>query len=595
MRRPLSTPFGAILRTELLLNSKRVAPYAMAVLFAGNAVLWWGAGAATHYGWATNSEYYILRNYAGFSFLTLPFFTALLMGDPVARDFRLRVDPLLLSKPITRAEYLLGKFFGNFLTLVCCQLCFTLTLFALQAHRPAWMVVLPVRVTPYFKHFLVLVVISHMLLAALFFAVGSLTRNVKLVHGLGVAFYPAYIAWQLLLKNFPARWRVVLDPLGLNRGGGIPMTTAPELLDRLSFSYDSDLLINRLLVLLGTAACLGLVHQRFGRETRGEAGGAGFTTLALSPPPEMIQSGDTFAPANSGAPSASFAAAVAAKSVPLPVVTVSTQGPRAALRRFAAALGVEFRLLRAERSLVVLPLATLLCCLDVAVFEPASGVAPSAAYAATAAGALLLFLFGITVFYAGEAIHRDRELRIEPVLWAMPAGDGALPLSKFSAVSLVSLSLVVLVFASSFVIQLVRGHAPVELLPYLVVGTLILAPGVLFVAAAAVVLNVFLRDKHLAHAACVALGGLLFYLYSQGYVGWLYNPLLYRLWTYSDLSGTTLTRILLHRLYTLAAASLCLSLALLCFPRAAGRRRGALLALLISAAALVVTGLSVGV
>ena len=596
MRSPLSTPFGAILRTELLLNSKRVAPYAVAVLFIGNALLWWGAGPAAHYGWATNSEYYILHNYNGFSFLTLPLFTALLVGDPVARDFRLCVDPLILSKPLTHAEYLLGKFFGNFLTLVLCQLCFVLTLFALQAYRPEWMVVLPARATPYFKHFFALIVISHMALAAIFFAVGSLTRNVKLVYGLGVAFYPAYIAWQLLLKNFPARWRVVLDPLGMNWASGIPFTTPPEQLDRLAFSYDADFLFNRLLVLLLTTACLALVHRRFGREKHDDAGGAVFTSLALSTPTETIQRGDAFTRPDHDAADAADASftTTTARSVPIPEVTVSNEGPLAALRQFVAALGVELSLLRAERSLVVvLPLATLLCCLDVAVFEP-SGGAPSAAYATTAAGAVLLFLFGIAVFYTGEALHRDRELRVEPVLWAAPARDAALVLSKFAAVSLVSITLVALVFAVAFVIQLLRGHTPADPVPYLVVGAVILAPGVLFIAAAAVVLNVLLRDKHLAHAACIASGGLLFYLYSQGHVGWLYNPLLYRLWTYADLSGALLTRILLQRLYTLAAASLCLSLALLLYGRTARRRRGALLALLLSAAAVVVAGLSVG-
>jgi hypothetical protein len=30
------------LQAEVLLNTKRVAPYAMAILFAGKALLWWG-------------------------------------------------------------------------------------------------------------------------------------------------------------------------------------------------------------------------------------------------------------------------------------------------------------------------------------------------------------------------------------------------------------------------------------------------------------------------------------------------------------------------------------------------------------------------
>jgi len=95
-------------------------------LFSANAVLWWGWGPAVARGWATNSDFYVQRNLGGFSsILGLPIFTAVIMGDPVIRDFRLGVSPLILSKPVGRASYLLGKFFGNFFVLVCCQSAFT--------------------------------------------------------------------------------------------------------------------------------------------------------------------------------------------------------------------------------------------------------------------------------------------------------------------------------------------------------------------------------------------------------------------------------------------------------------------------------------
>ena len=115
MRSPARTPFAAILQNEVLLNSKRVAPYTLMIFFSSNAVLWTVFGAAVHYGWATNSDFYIARNFGGFAFgiLGLPLFAALIMADPVIRDYRLRVDPLIFSKPVSRAAYLLGKFFGK--------------------------------------------------------------------------------------------------------------------------------------------------------------------------------------------------------------------------------------------------------------------------------------------------------------------------------------------------------------------------------------------------------------------------------------------------------------------------------------------------
>ena len=80
-------------------------------------------------------------------------------------------------------------------------------------------------------------------------------------------------------------------------------------------------------------------------------------------------------------------------------------------------------------------------------------------------------------------------------------------------------------------------------------------------------LNVLLRDKYLAYALSIGTGVGLVYLYSQGHNGWLYNPLLYHLWTYSDLTGTALDRILIHRVYCLALAGFFLAVAHLCFQR----------------------------
>ena len=89
MRNPLHTPFVAVFQNEVLLNSKRVAPYALMILFAANAMFWWVRGPAVKLGWATNSDWYIARGLLAFSFLLgLPIFNAVIMGDPVLSDFR---------------------------------------------------------------------------------------------------------------------------------------------------------------------------------------------------------------------------------------------------------------------------------------------------------------------------------------------------------------------------------------------------------------------------------------------------------------------------------------------------------------------------
>jgi hypothetical protein len=56
----------------------------------------------------------------------------------------------------------------------------------------------------------------------------------------------------------------------------------------------------------------------------------------------------------------------------------------------------------------------------------------------------------------------------------------------------------------------------------------------------------------------------LIYLYNIGYKHWSYNPLLYQLWNYHNLTNT---KMLAYRLYCFALAAACLALAHVLFAR----------------------------
>jgi ABC-2 type transport system permease protein len=568
LRNRVSTGFVAVFQAELLFNLKRVAPYALMIVFSANAIMWWGRGPAVSRGWAVNSDFYITWLFLAFSFMTLPLFIALIMGDPVIRDFRIGVDPLIFSKPVRRIEYLLGKFFGNFFVLVCCQASFALTALLLQAFSTEGMIVLSPRLLPYFQHFFFFVVVSSLAPAAVYFTIGTLTRNVKIVYGLAVSFYFFFIAWQYTIKGLPIRWRIALDPLLFNIGAETWKGRSGEWLNQITVSYDGYMIANRVLMIGVSLLCLAILYARFSSTERARPNTENDSTsiLNLTPRAEKLYN------ETEGVSARALQAveAIAEKQIALPQVNTVTQGLRAAFEQFKAALGVEFRLLRAERSLVVVaPLIMFICGLELAVYEVVPDLSYSAAYASRTANSLLLFLFGVAVFYAGETIHRDRESRIEPVLWSTPAPNLVMLGSKFSATLLLSLSLIVLVALTAIGVQVYKGHAPLEVETYLKTYAVILVPSALFMIAASVALNLFLRDKYLAYAVSLAIGGAIYYLTGQGYNNWLYNPVLNQLWTPSDLAngGSPLTRILIHRVYCLALSALLLALALLVFER----------------------------
>ena len=555
--------FAAIVHNEVLFNSKRVAPYIMTLLCAGCGLLWWGWGPFIGRGVAINSDFAIAGVLPPYSFLFLPLFTALLMADPVSRDFRLGVDPLIFSKPISRAEYLLGKFFGNFFVLACCQSAMVVTWFVLQAVPREGLVTLPgITVVPYIKHFLVLVVISHLGLAAVYFAVGVLTRNPKIVYGLGVAFYPIYITYQTVLSSsLPWRWKLALDPLVMNRGDVHVPRSSAEFVNQLVVTYDTDLIINRMVMIILTAIFLTIVYVRFTSTERSE-NVEKFSVLNLSTAAERVyypESAATLADEFDYTPRASNTAFA------VPEVVRVNEGIRGNLKKLAAALGVEFRLLYAERSLVVvMPLAIFLSILEVAFYNIPPDISHSAAYATNTAKLLLLFLIGIAVFYTGEAMHRDREVKIEPVIWSTPVSNSVLLLSKYLATVVLTVSLMIVVGVIASVIQLARGHTPVDFSAYLSVYGVVLVPGLIFVTGLVVALNALLRNKYLVYVVAVGAGAALFYLYNVGHNHWLYNPLLYQLWKYQDLTSAG---ILTSRLYCLIAAAASLALAHLLFER----------------------------
>jgi len=588
--------FRAIAYNEVLLNSKRVAPYAVMILFSALAVMGWSRGPAVALGWATNSDFYIARSLKAYSFLFgVPIFNAMIMGDAIIRDFRLGIDPLIFTKPLSRAQYLFGRFFGNFLVLICSIATYPLTLLALQAFHPSQMVVLPFKGLPYFTHFFFFVVITQLAFAAVFFMVGTLTRNNKLVYFLAISFYPIFISLFLFLFRGWDRGKILLDPFLLNSGpsrNGFDQSA--EYLNQYVYSYTPEMILNRAGLILIAAVCLMILYRFFSTaEQFQRAKPSSFLNLSTAAEGVYYQqsSPDQFAPAvmisalpalpggikrtlsqglvlnpSADADGTDLALNADIESQLLNVSSLN-EGIRANVNRLVAAIGIEFTLLRAERSLVVVaPLAIFLSLLEVSFYAVHADVSPSAVYASNTATSLLTFLIGMAVFYTGEAMHRDREVRIEPFLWSTPAPNHVLILSKFLSTLLLLFALIASVGFAALAIQVIRQHTPIDLVAYLKVYGLILIPSAFILTALSVVGNVVLRNKYVFYVVSVGTASGLFYLYSSGYNHWLYNPTLYRLWSYSDLVSNT-NAIVLYRLAWLAIAAACLLLSHLFFER----------------------------
>jgi ABC-type transport system involved in multi-copper enzyme maturation permease subunit len=372
-----------------------------------------------------------------------------------------------------------------------------------------------------------------------------------------------------VLRPLPFRWQVMLDPflLGASLKGNGFLHSA-EFLNQYVVRYTADMIANRLVMILVAAVCLAILYVRFTIADRpGQLEKSPMLNLSTAAE-RVYYDSDSFQETRGD----QFEKRDSRETVMLPTVNRLSEGLRANLKKLIAALGIEFRLLRSERSLIVImPLALFLSSFELAFWKVTPEVSYSGAYASSTARALSLFLLGITIFYTGEAMHRDRDLKIEPVLWSLPIPNRVLLLAKFLSTVTLTLALTLTAGLIAISLQLFKHETPIEISAYLKVFAVILFPSIVFLAAASLALNVLLREKYLTYTASIAACAGLFYLYGQGYRHWAYNPLLYQLWSYADLTNGTgnQPRILWYRFYWLAIAMLCIVLAHLFYERKA--------------------------
>ena len=135
---------------------------------------------------------------------------------------------------------------------------------------------------------------------------------------------------------------------------GIKTPPSAAWVDQFVVSYSPDFLMNRGLVILGAAVCLTILHLRFAIAERPERAEK-FSVLDLSKGADRVYYSAESLPAKH---IDLFDKAESHERVMLPSVATASAGFRTTVKKLIAALSIEFQLLRAERTLIVLvPLA----------------------------------------------------------------------------------------------------------------------------------------------------------------------------------------------------------------------------------------------
>ncbi|HYO75769.1 MAG TPA: ABC transporter permease, partial [Thermoanaerobaculia bacterium] len=444
---------------------------------------------------------------------------AALFSGAALRDVETRMHPLFATSPITKTEYLGGRFAG---ALVVNALLVTAVPVALMLFtQPSFVdpdLLGPFRPAAYLRPYLLVLLPNLFFTGALFFAVATLTRRSLPVFATGAFLFLASVLMEEVVAEQLGRGELaaLLEPFGFSALSELWEFWTPYEKNTRMLAAEGALLWNRLLWLGAGALILAftrfrfridLHHARAGRRRIVELADAKTAPVRLAP---------HIAP--------SFDAATRVRQM----LAISGETFRELV------LTRDFMLIGAGLAAMVLLLGVTALGDDYGTpfFRLTQFVAPFLGGFVPAFAISLL-----TALYAGELVHRERDAGLGDIADANPVPDWVLFAGKFAALALMLVPLQTLLMASGVLLQLTGGIFDLQLGLYLkIVYGLQLVDYLLF-AALAMLVHVLVNHKYFGHLLVVLC--YLFTLFAPR-LGLEHNMLVYGRdpgWVYSDISG----------------------------------------------------------
>ncbi len=443
--------------------------------------------------------------------------TAALAGQATYQDVDNNATAFFYTAPITKFDYLAGRFLGALAVQVV--IFASVGLGAWLGTRTPWLD--PARVGPqfplaYFQPYLTLVIPNLIFITAIFYALAALTRKMLPVYAGSVVLLVGYfVATQLSTDLTVSTFAAMIDPFGGNTVSRLTQYWTPFQRNTQLVPFTGVLVWNRLLWLGIGAAILGITYVRFS-----------FTyaapKAARQPEPEL---------ANGTAPAIALAQ-------PL-VHTSFTVGE--SIRELLSLIRLQFTETVKNVFFAVLVLAGALLAI-VSAFglnNPFS----TPVYPVTwrmlelGGGGFSLFILAIVTFYSGELVWRERDAQLNQIIDAMPVRRWVLFGSKLLALMLVQVLLVLMVMVCGLIVQLSYGYHRFEFGLYLtdLFGRFLITFWILCVIAFLV--HTIVNHKYLGHFVMVLYFVAIIALPQMNFQDYLYRLGESPSTVYSDMNG----------------------------------------------------------
>jgi ABC-type transport system involved in multi-copper enzyme maturation permease subunit len=259
--------FWHIFNFELQYRRKRISTYVFAIVLfllanvlvvgiggtiPGLTISLGGGGTKT----LANSPYVTAMLLSALAILSM-FITAALMANVTSRDYEHKVHGILFTKPMNRYSFLLARFSANIVVLIIINLFFGLGLFTgslLPWIDPAYFG--PAVLLSYLQPYWVMVVPNIIFSAAIFFAVGSLTRKSFAVYVSAFVLFIGYQMADTLIGEMDyEKLAALLDPFGFSAMSLVTKNWTITEINSLFIPFTGALMLNRLLW-MGVAVAL---------------------------------------------------------------------------------------------------------------------------------------------------------------------------------------------------------------------------------------------------------------------------------------------------------------------------------------------------
>lgn len=421
----------------------------------------------------------VIANQLGVMSMISMLLVTVFIAGAILRDSESGMADLLYAAPLRKADYLAGRFLAGFT--VCLVIFAVITLAMMAGSRMP--TIDPARlgafdVWPYAWSFAVLVVPNLLFVAALLYLLAAVTRSMIMVYVGVLAFIVLWsIAAALGAANTGNSMALVLDPFGVRLlAQSMRYFTSAQLNTDLP-SLSGLLLANRLLWSVVAIAMFGATLVLF-KQQRADTGQRRMPASVASPPPPPAPAVVPFFDAWTGIAQAwhllRFDTRSILRSVPFLVMLLL------ALANFIANHSIG----GARFDSVPYPLTRLM--LD------------------DLAGSINAVLVLVLLFYSGELVHRDRQLKIDGITEATPLPAWVPLAARTGALCAVVVAFLGAGVAVAIVMQLVQGGAAIEPGLYLQ-GTLIDAAYFILMGTALLALQTLANNKYIGYLLGIGL------------------------------------------------------------------------------------------